>query len=64
MAIGEGEGFQGLARHTPIDPVRCAITINGWRGIALSPNGIDSLDDIVGGGTELAHLARVRVHHV
>lgn len=64
LAVGESEGFQGLARHAPIDPIRCAVAVNGGRGIALSPDGIDGLDDVVGGGTELAHLTCVRVHHV
>jgi hypothetical protein len=64
LAVGEGEGFQGLARHTPIDPVRCAITINGGRGIALSPDSRHGLGNVVGGGVEFAHTARIRIHHV
>jgi hypothetical protein len=66
LAVGEGEGFQGRTRHTPIDPIRCAITINGGSGIALPPNGRHGLNirARIARTAEFTHTACIRIHHV
>jgi len=64
LPVGENIGFHLRSRHPPINKVGDPVTVDSGGGISPAPDGRHRLDDIVGGGTVLAHTARVGIHHV
>jgi len=66
LPVGEREGFQGHARHTPVNEVGHPVAVDGGGGVALAPDGRHSLDIRVrvAFAAEFTHASRVRVHHV